>query len=284
MSEIQSLSEKLRASRLQLDKLHSSEHATKLKEFQVREQSYKQIIQEMKEQLSKNSSDAVVPVVVYRKALAEAQQRAVECQSYREDATTLAGRVAKLEKQLKQERSQTTTVIPPPPPQPNVKVVPIEQPTPPPKPVVAVHGQIAADKPSQLLKSSLKSGRFTERAVLSKKVQITSPKTAESVTASFSTGFSSSPTPANGVENGGNDWPAQKQSPTLMETTSPRSADRSVLRSTVVRAAGGRRALQLKLRAMRSPKAGVEHYNRKLEQMGIRPLPLHEATIFQQLQ
>jgi hypothetical protein len=250
----------------------------KLKEFQVREQSYKHIIQEMKEQLSKNNSGAVVPVDAYRKALAEAQQRAVECQSYREDATTLAGRVAKLEKQLKQERSYNTTVIPPPPPLPNVKapVDPIRQPKPPPpsEPAVAVQGKIAAEKPSQLLKSSLKSGRFTEKAALSKKVQIASPKTAESVTGSISS-------PAHDIENGGNTWPTQKQSP-MPTTTSPRSADRSKLRSSAVRAAGGRRALQQKLRDMRSPKAGVEHYNRKLEQMGIRPLPLRETNIYQQ--
>ena len=118
MDQIQRLSEKLHASRQQLDKLNSSAQATKLKEFQVREQSYKQIIQEMKEQLSKNSGDAVVPADVYHKALAEAQQLAVECQSYREDATTLAGRVAKLEKLLKQGRSQNTAVVPPPPPLP----------------------------------------------------------------------------------------------------------------------------------------------------------------------
>ena len=271
MDQIQRLSEKLHASRQQLDKLNSSAQATKLKEFQVREQSYKQIIQEMKEQLSKNSGDAVVSADVYHKALAEAQQFAVECQSYREDATTLAGRVAKLEKLLKQGRSQNTAVVPPPPPLPNVNapVTTIKQPKLS-EPAVGV----ATETQSRLLKSSLKSGRFTEKTALSKKVQITSPKTADSVGASISSAFSPSPKPAHGIENGGNASPTPKKSSTVMPTASPRSADRSVMRSSAVRAAGGRRALQAKLRAMRSPKAGVEHYNRKLEQMGIRPLPL----------
>ena len=100
----------------------------------------------------------------------------------------------------------------------------------------------------------------------------------------ISSAFSPLPKPAHGIENGGNASPTPKKSSTVMPTASPRSADRSVMRSSAVRAAGGRRALQAKLRAMRSPKAGVEHYNRKLEQMGIRPLPLREATttIYQQ--
>lgn len=283
MRQIQSLSEELRATRKQLDEIYSSGRAMQRKEFEERERNYKHIIKEMKEQL--RNSENVVPLEMYQKATAEAQQRTVECHYYQQDASTLAAKVNKLEKQLqlKKQENQKKAVQNPPSPS-SSQSISAEAPAvaPPPSSTCVIrstNGIVSRERERPQHVESSKPTRVppSETTVTQKKkVRIVSPKdSSPNANEDRKSPQFLAPVSRAGIENV-RTTPGKGSQASASQPTTPKSADRCKLRSSAVRAAGGRIALQKKLRNMRSPKP-LEHYNRKLEQMGIRPLPLRET-------
>jgi len=266
MAQIQNLSEELSTARKQLREIDSSGQAQQRMEYEERERKYKHIIQEMKGQL--RTRENVVPVGLYRSAIAEAKQRAAECHSHKEAATSLAMKIAKLEKKLVMRGE--TEAVPTPSPTPQMPHLSSAVAPPPTNVVVAENRQQSQKGTTPVVSPTQKTQSQTN-----KKVRIVSPKNSAVVTSELQSFGASSPVPVPSKT------PATKAT-RLFSPFTPKSADRCMMRTSVVRAAGGRMALQKKLRQMRSPKpvtnTTVEHCQQKLEQRGIRPLPLREKS------
>ena len=267
MAQIQNLSEELSTVRNQLLEIDSSGQVQQRMEYEERERKYKHIIREMKEQL--RTRENVVPVGLYRSAVAEAKQRAAECHSHKEVATSLAMKIAKLEKQLVMRGEREAVPTPSPTPQmPHLSSA--VAPPPPTNVVVDENRQQSQPGTAPVVSPTQKTQSQTI-----KKVRIVSPKNSAVVTSELQSFGASSPVPV------ATKTPATKAT-RLFSPFTPKSADRCMMRTSVVRAAGGRMALQKKLRQMRSPKpvtnTTVEQCQQKLEQRGIRPLPLREKS------
>jgi len=283
MGKIQSLSEELSDARTQLEELYSAGQMQQRTEYEERERNYKHIIDEMKEQLKREHG---VPLEHYQSAVAEARQRAAECQTYQHSVSALAVKVASLEQKLRDEVANKKDFSVPAPAAPRALTFASQvtgevnlAPPPPPPPSHSTNVLVSKRAKNQPQLHSILLAKPSEKTELqTKMVRIQSPPKSASVALhEFHTPRDSSTSPA---ADDNEHYIPDPKAPTprkAQPSTTPKSADRCKLRSSAVRAAGGRMALQKKLREMRSPKP-VEHYQRKLEQMGIRPLPLREQT------
>lgn len=300
LKQIQSLSEQLSVSRKQLDEMYKSGQEIQRIEYEERERKYKSIISEMKNQLRKREN--VVPVGLFRTAVAEAKMLAAECKSYKENVSNLTSKVAFLENELINQSDRNVTQSPFLTEMPRIdfpetperehgnstkadKIVPQRHPMP--KDISSTSSiETDNDEMHGLVLQYVSPNKKMEKNV-TKKVRIISPNTNTPIhldSAVRCNSLQASEIPLDN-ENRITYDPAVllTKTPTGSTQTPAKSADGGILRSSLVRAAGGRRALQQKLRAMRSPKQAsscsfVKDCEHKLKQMGIQPKPLRESV------
>jgi hypothetical protein len=310
MEQIKYLSEELITSRAQMEELLQSAQLEQHAAWEERERKYKLIIREMKEHIRKKEN--VVPVSLYRTAVAEAKQHAGESKIHKQITASLQVKVAELErameaKNLGIEQNVTQTIAekqkenqPPPPPSKRSHVTFVEKqqgpyletvrvPTEPSPAVATVHNKASAMKPASEVRPALKNanGNVSSATVPAKLTTKPALKNANIPAKDAKTPT----TPSNNASRTPR-LPKQHTTPPAAGSKTPSrleftcspvkgSEGRSRIRVSMVRAAGGRIGLQKKLREMRSPilikkcntEVGLENYHKKIEQMHIRPRP-----------
>lgn len=337
MEEIKHLTEKLSATRAQMEELLHSAQLEQRAAWEERERKYKHIISDMKEHIRKQEN--VVPVSLYRTAVAEAKQHAVVSKNHKDMAASWKNKVVELQQVirarnfaeigaaqiwdtaemncsppslLRSKRNHVTFAVDEY--RPNLPL-PIEA-----SHASSSHGAVSAT-PAVANRSPVEppaSQSLTMKPFTAKmNGTAASSMTATPVKTPRMKPTGSSATTTRAFENGKiptqmalslnlttpfsnasrtpvvlplrHTTPAGSKTPSRLEfTCSPvleGGLDRSRIRASMVRAAGGRMGMQKKLREMRSPlpkqlssEVGLEKYQKKLEQMQIRPRPLKEKN------
>lgn len=303
MEQIKYLSAELHDSREQLEELWQAAQRDERAAWEEREFKYKRIIREMKEQIRKQVN--AVPVGLYRTAVAEAKQHAVECQSYRAAAASLEIQVERLERAMHAQKNgrptkQTNEVN-------KLSFVgdhPSTLTAPKMSNLSKIMSQVATEKPA--IKLSNTTLDHLHAASPATKVDTAAASTIASVKkpaakiVNCNVPVESDEAMSLHPKTPSNNEPrtprlprrcptppaAGSKTPSRLEYTwTPAtlgSEGRSRIRVSMVRAAGGRMGLQKRLREMRSPTpsrqrntaAGLQKYQKKLEQMNIRSRPL----------
>jgi hypothetical protein len=255
--QIQHLSDELTVSRSYAEELMESAQDKNQKDWEERETMYKKVIRTLKKQV--RTEEAMVSIGLYRTAVVEAKNKTAQCEQHEQEVKNLSSKVIQLEIQLEDRhaRSGTDKTL-------NIKASPVK---------------VSSNKENSFRLANVNVPPV-KRALRMISPDVTkqvapppppAPKTPRRNVAFASSSKINAPPPQRAVPKislvartqvAPPPPPAPKTPKTRRRNVSfdfspiaPKSADRSQLRVSMVRAAGGRKALQEKLHQMRSPRA-----------------------------
>jgi hypothetical protein len=242
-------------------------------EWHERERKYKRIIQEMKEQL--RQQDSVVPIGLYQAAVDQAKKNASSCKRHQDEAVRLLSRITELERQ--NDNWHDRAVAPRRLSNPSVEIKAsssgqLAQPLPHDSPAPETHNKLLIRTNDKLASRAVEKPEPEPTFLHAKRVAFAEIKGYSSnlrpkaVTVAIQTPKRKN---ANLLQK------HEVKTPLRMEATfTPIAApgsneERSKIRMTIVRNAGGRKSLQKRLQQLRSPSEAKKIYKERLDKMHV---------------